>query len=146
MHIFEMDLDDIKDGLPLYIEYYNNHEGNCWTEETARKRIHQVLSIEDSYSIMMKTDDGEAAGFVVGYFKQYDDIIGYTLDEIIISSANQGKGLGSVLLQEIERRAKEEGASCIELQAVSDAMHERYYGKAGYKNAVNFTMKVKWFA
>ncbi len=58
---------------------------------------------------------------------------------------HQNKGLGSALLKEIENRVKEKGASCVELQAVNDEKHERYYGKAGYKNAVNFVMKVKWF-
>lgn len=93
----------------------------------------------------MKDNEGKPIGFVMGYFKQYDDIVGYTLEEIIISSENQNKGLGSVLLEEVENRVEEKGASCVELQAVSDEMHERYYGKAGYKNAVNFVMKVKWF-
>ena len=30
-----------------------------------------------------------------------------------------------------------------ELQAVKDEMHERYYGKAGYRDAKNFVLKVK---
>lgn len=38
------------------------------------------------------------------------------------------------------------GASCVELQAVKDEMHERYYGKAGYYDTKNFVLKVKWFA
>ena len=25
-----------------------------------------------------------------------------------------------------------------------DKMHEKYYGKAGYRDAKNFVMKVKW--
>jgi predicted N-acetyltransferase YhbS len=145
MIISEMKLNDISTVLPLYIDYYNNCEGGCWTKETARKRIHQVLAMEDSYSLIMKRDDGTAVGFVMGYFKQYDDIVGYTLEEIIISRENQNKGLGSALLAEVEHSVKEKGASCVELQAVSDEMHERYYGKAGYKNAKNFVMKVKWF-
>lgn len=145
MKIEKMNLNDINQVLRLYIDYYNNHEEGCWTEKTARKRIHQVLSMEDSYSLIMKNDKGEPVGFVMGYFKQYDDIVGYTLEEIIISSECQNKGLGSVLLKEVENRVKEKGASCVELQAVSDPMHERYYGKAGYKNAANFVMKVKWF-
>ncbi len=136
---------DIDCVLPLYMDYYNNHEESCRTAETARKRVHQVISMEDSYSLIMKDDEGKAIGFVMGYFKQYDDIIGYTLEEIVISSENQNKGWGSALLEELENRVKENGASCVELQAVSDEMHERYYGKAGYKNAVNFVLKVKWF-
>ena len=50
-----------------------------------------------------------------------------------------------MLLRELEQRVKEKGASCVELQAVNDDMHERYYGKAGYQNVKNFVMKVKWF-
>lgn len=145
MTISEMCLADIDCVLPMYIDYYNNHEGSCWTEETAKKRIHQVLSIEDSYSLIMKDGEGKAVGFVMGYFKQYDDIVGYTLEEIVISSEKQNKGLGSALLEKLENKVKEKGALCVELQAVSDEVHERYYGKAGYKNAVNFVMKVKWF-
>lgn len=145
MNIAEMYLNDIENVLELYVDYYNNHEEGCWTKETARKRIYQVLSIEDSYSLIMKTDDGNVIGFAMGYFKQYDDIVGYTLEEIIISAQNQGKGFGSCLLTELERRVKEKGGSCVELQAVNDELHERYYGKAGYKNAQNFVMKVKWF-
>ena len=72
-------------------------------------------------------------------------LIGYTLEEIVVSYNYQNKGLGSQLLSELESKVKEAGASCIELQAVKDEKHERYYGKAGYKDAKNFVMKVKWF-
>jgi len=48
-------------------------------------------------------------------------------------------------LAELEARVKEVGASCVELQAVKDELHESYYGKAGYHDAKNFVLKVKWF-
>lgn len=41
---------------------------------------------------------------------------------------------------------KVKGAACMELQAVKDEHHERFYGKVGFRNAKNFVMKVKWFA
>ena len=145
MQINEMHVEDIKLVLPLYIEYYNKHEDGCWTEATAKKRIKQVLTIEDSYSLLMKDDNDVACGFVMGYFKQYDDIVGYALEEIIISYQYQNKGLGSMLLATLEEKVKEAGASCIELQAVNDEMHEKFYGKAGFGNVRNFVMKVKWF-
>ena len=130
--------------LPLYISYYNGQEKGCWTEVTAGKRIHQVLNIVDSYGLIME-DRGTAIGFVMGYFKQYDDIVGYTLEEIVISAEYQNKGYGSTLLKELEKCVRQKGAACIELQAVADEHHEHYYGKAGYHNAKNFVMKVKWF-
>ena len=145
MQIAEMKVEDIDLVLPLYIEYYNKYEGSCWTEETAKKRIRQVLTIEDSFSLIMRDDNDIVCGFVMGYFKQYDDIVGYTLEEIIILHQYQNKGLGSMLLATLESKVKEAGASCVELQAVNDEMHEKYYGKAGYSDAKNFVMKVKWF-
>lgn len=144
MLVREMELEDIAAVLPLYISYYNEQENGCWNENTAAKRIHQVLSMEDSYGLIVE-EANNVLGFVMGYFKQYDDIIGYTLDEIVIAYKYQNKGIGSMLLRELEWRVKEKGASCVELQAVNDDMHERYYGKASYQNAVNFVLKVKWF-
>ncbi len=146
MQIEVMELTDIDSVIPLYIDYYNNHEDGCWTEITAKRRIQQVLNIEGSYSLIMRDANGDVCGFAMGYYKQYDDIVGYTLEEILISHKYQNKGLGSVLLAELESRVNAAGASCVELQAVKDEMHERYYGKAGYHDAKNLVMKVKWFA
>jgi len=135
---------DIHRVIPLYLDQYNRVEGGCWTEEKATRRIRQVLTMEDSYSLLM-TDGGETIGFAMGYFKQYDDIVGYTLEEIVIDPHLQNRGLGTQLLAELESRVRSAGAACIELQAVKDEMHEAYYGKVGFKDAKNFVLKVKWF-
>ena len=144
MQIREMTTGDIQAVLPIYISYYNVHEDGCWTEESAGKRIHQVLTMENSFSLVLE-ENNAIIGFAMGYFKQYDDIIGYTLEEIIIAYEYQNNGIGTAFLSELERIVQEKGASCVELQAVNDEHHERYYGKAGYHNAKNFVMKVKWF-
>ena len=52
MKIREMTASDIKAVLPLYISYYNEQENGCWTEELAAKRIHQVLNMEGSFSLI----------------------------------------------------------------------------------------------
>ncbi|MBD5467337.1 MAG: GNAT family N-acetyltransferase [Lachnospiraceae bacterium] len=144
MEVRKIEAKDLSLMLPVYISYYNEQENGCWTEITAGKRIHQVLSMEDSYGLIMKENDA-TVGFAMGYFKQYDDIKGYTLEEIVIATEYQNKGYGSALLKELEMQVCKQGAACIELQAVSDEHHEHYYGKAGYHNAKNFVMKVKWF-
>ncbi len=143
MRLRELTPEDIPALLPLYLDWYNGHEGGCWTEETAEKRICQVLTIRDAYGLLLE-ENGRPIGFAMGYFKPYDDLTGYTLEEIVIAGDRQGMGLGSRLLGELEARVKARGAACVELQAVADEMHEHYYGKAGYQNAKNFVMKVKW--
>lgn len=140
----ELRVEDIEKILHLYIDYYNNCEGSCWTCETAYKRIHQVLSMEGAYGLLL--EEGEnTIGFAMGYFQQYDDIQSYVLEEILIGRERQGKGLGTALLAEVEKRVKALYASCVELKAVKDEMHEYYYTKAGFHPVKNFVLKVKWF-
>ncbi len=114
MHIREMTTADIPCVLPLYIDYYNTQDGSCWTAETADRRIRQVLGIQGAYALLLE-DQQETLGFVMGYFKQYDDLVGYTLEEIIIARAFQHKGLGSRLLADLEQRVSAQGAACVEL-------------------------------
>lgn len=134
MKIREMTTSDIQSVLPLYVSYYNEQEDGCWTGESAGRRIHQVLCMEDSFSLILEEKES-VLGFAMGYFKQCDDITGYTLEEIVIAYEYQNQGIGSTLMWELERTVKEKGASCIEIQSVNDEHHERFYGKADYHNA-----------
>ena len=143
MKIQVMNAEDIYKVLDLYINYYNKVEGSCWNEKTAYKRIHQVISMEDSFSLIAQ-DKTKTLGFVMGYFKQYDDIIGYTLEEIVIDYKFQNRGYGTALVKRLENYVKDMGASCVELKAGNDKMHDNFYGKIGYQDSSSFIDKVKW--
>lgn len=143
MKIQVMNVEDIYKVLDLYINYYNKVEGSSWNKKTAYKRIHQVVSMEDSFSLIAQ-DKTKTLGFVMGYFKQYDDIIGYTLEEIVIDYKFQNRGYGTALVKRLENYVKDIGASCVELKAVNDKMHDNFYGKIGYKDSNSFIDKVKW--
>ena len=139
----EMTVADTAKVLPLYIDYYNICEGGCWTAETAGKRIRQVLSMNGGWGLLLEED--VPVGFAMGYFKQYDDLCAFTLEEIVIERGRQGKGFGSALLSEVENRVRSLGAAGVELSAVNDEAHHRFYARAGYGDAKNFVLKVKWF-
>ncbi|WP_322200322.1 GNAT family N-acetyltransferase [Acutalibacter intestini] len=141
----EMGPEDAGAVVPLDIDYYNACEGGQWTEETAGRRIRQVLGMDGGWGLLLE-EDGQPAGFVMGYFKPYDDLTSFVLEEIVISRARQGKGLGTLLLAEVERRVQELGASGVELSAVNDEVHHRFYSRAGYRDVQNFVPKVKWFS
>lgn len=133
---------DMEKAILLYIEYYNVQEGGEWTEQTTYKRIHQVLSREDSYCLVLE-NNGQMIAFVLGYYEQYDDGFAYDLIEIVVAAKYQGLGIGTKLMTELEKRVKEAGAMLIQLQAVHDAFHEYFYKKLGYKNASNLILKTK---
>ncbi len=134
---------DIGRVIPLYMEYYNTKEDGCWTYETTFRRIHQVWSREDAYCLLLE-EDGAPVGFAMGYFEQFDDISAYDLAEIVVDGRRQGQGLGTRLMAELERRVKALGASMVQLLAVRDEKHERFYGRLGYQDAGNLALKGKW--
>lgn len=145
MKIMEMTAKDIKDVIPLYMDHYNNYEDCSWTEEQVQKRIHQIVTIEDGFSQIMREEDGSTLGFVMGWFRQYDDLVSYYLDEIVVVHSKQSQGYGSTLLAEVDRRVKEKGAAGVELQAINDEMHDHFYTKAGFGKADNYVLRCKWF-
>lgn len=130
--------------LPLYIGYYNRHEEGQWTEESAGRRIRQVLGMDGGWGLALM-EAGEPLGFAMGYFKPYDDLTSFVLEEIVVAGERQGQGLGTRLLAETERRVRARGAAGVELQAVNSPLHAHFYQKAGYGDAKNFVLKVKWF-
>lgn len=134
--------DDVQKIVPLYIEYYNNNEDGDWTQETTYKRIHQVLSHEDSYCLILENNE-TVLGFAMGYFEQYDDCFAYDLVEIVVSTKLQNQGIGTQFMNELEKQVKEKGAMLIQLQAVNDDHHNHFYGKLGYKDAKNLILKTK---
>lgn len=134
--------DDIALVIPMYIDYFNNVEGGEWTEHTVQKRLSQIVSREDFYGLITYIEN-EPAAFAVGYFEQFDDGIAYDLVEIVVATEHQNKGIGTYLMGELERRAKEKGAFTMSLQAVNDDRHDRFYGRLGYGNTKNFVLKCK---
>lgn len=134
---------DIHMILPLYIEYYNGCEGGQWTAETTYKRIHQVWSREDSLCLLLERS-GEVLGFVMGYFEQYDDLKAYDLVEIVIAHRHQNQGLGTAFMKLLERQVQALGGAMIQLEAVNDPMHDRFYSRLQYRNCTNLVLKSKW--
>ena len=134
---------DIQRVIPRYMEHYNTYEDGAWTTETTYKRIHQVWSREDSLCLIL--EEGEhIIGFAMGYFEQYDDLKAYDLVEIVIAHACQNQGIGTQFMLELERRVKELGGAMIQLEAVNDEMHNRFYGKLNYQDCNNLVLKSKF--
>lgn len=126
------------------VEYYNNVEGRCWTFEKSYKRIHQVFAMEDSMCMVQTDDDGTITGYLMGYFKEFDDIRGYYLEEIVIFTGHQGKGYGTDFLKALQNVVRENNASIIELNSVNDDKHKSFYSKLGFYEAKNFVMMAKF--
>ena len=127
-----------------YVEYYNTCEDGCWTYEKAYKRIHQVMTIEDA-ECMVQYDGDAMTGFVMGYYKEFDDLKAYFLEEIVIFKGYQDKGYGTAFLTKLEEVVKQNGAEHVELISVNDEHHKHFYKKQGFYAATNLAMMGKHF-
>lgn len=68
----EKDLDML---IKFYMDYYNS-QGGTWTDDIARKRIHQIATMEDSL-VVLQFDKERLSGFLMGYVKYFDDSRGF---------------------------------------------------------------------
>lgn len=127
-----------------YVDYYNRCEGGCWTCEKAYKRIRQVLTMEGSECVVQYEND-VMTGFLMGYYKEFDDLKAYFLEEIVIFEGHQNRGCGAALLKELEKMVRANGAEHIELLSVNDEHHAHFYQKLGFFAASNLTMMGKHF-
>ena len=136
--------ENIHEVVNNYIDYYNNYEDGCWTYEKAYKRIHQVMTIEDA-ECMVQYVDGKLTGFVMGYYKEFDDLKAYFLEEIVIFAEYQNKGYGAAFMMELESIVRANGVEHIELISVNDEHHAHFYKKMGFYAANTLSMMGKHF-
>ena len=144
MEYIKLTEENIDEVIKNYIEYYNSCENGCWTYEKAYKRIHQVMTIEDAECIV-QYDEGEMVGFLMGYYKEFDDLKAYFLEEVVIFTNYQNKGYGTALLEELEVRVRKNGVEHIELISVNDEHHMHFYKKMWFYAASNLAMMGKHF-
>lgn len=136
--------ENIKEVVDAYVDYYNNHEDGYWTYEKAYKRIHQVMTIEGSESFVQYVD-GKLSGFIMGYYKEFDDLKAYFLEEIVIFKEYQNKGYGAAFLEYLEAVVRQNGVEHLELISVNDEHHMHFYKKLGFYAASNLVMMGKHF-
>lgn len=122
-----------------YMDYYNA-KGGSWTYDRAYKRIHQIASMEDSV-IILQFAKKEFTGFLMGYFKHFDDSVGFFLEEILVFSDFQGKGCGTAFLSHLKSELKKRDCSWIELLTTTGDQHQNFYSKNGYSKSSNLVLE-----
>lgn len=129
MKIRELQKSDLKVLTSKYIEHYNS-EGGTWTEDTAYKRLYQLLETPYSYGFVMYEDD--LVGFAIGKFSYFDDTVVFFLEEILVFHEYQRHGYGSLLMLELESEVQAQGAKKINLLTTESEQHQSFYEKLSY--------------
>lgn len=97
----------------LYIKVFNAEPWNDkWTLGTAHKRLNDI-HVSPNFEGVLYLEYGQVKGAIFGNYEQFYDGIHYNLREMFISNDLHGKGIGSKLLNELEKRLKGLGVTTI---------------------------------
>ena len=116
----------------LYIKVFNSEPWkDNWTFKTAYKRLKDIY-ISPNFQGILYVKDGQIKGGILGNYEQFYDGIHYNLREMFISNELQGKGIGSALLSELEKKLRVLGVTTIILFTSKGNKTNKFYLKNAF--------------
>ena len=130
-----MELSDVPQLVGMYVETFNAPPWNDgWTEETAGRRLHQMINVEDFFGLCTY-QDGILCEMILGCMEQYYDRMIFSVREFCVSNQMRGQGLGTEIFRYFERKLKEAGVDEILLYTLRSASTIEFYCKQGMEEA-----------
>ncbi len=118
----------------LYVSVFNAEPWNdLWTFETARKRLSDILQTPGFIGFVCL--EHELLGFAVGYCEQWFDNTHFYLKEMCVRTGMQRKGIGTRLIDHLERALAEMNVDRVYLLTMKDGQAEAFYAKNGYRTS-----------
>ena len=131
---------DLEEFITLYAKYFND-ENDDFPLENVRKRLNQIYTMNDSIFLLAKHNDNILGG-ITGYLDWFETPVLHIV-EILVLKEYQNNNIGTLLIQEIEKRAKTLGATSIYLETLNDEKHENFYIRNGFITNTNLIYKYK---
>lgn len=128
----DLTLNDLNELINIYIDAFNSEPWNDkWTKESAYKRLHAMINVEDFYGLGAYKDDKICAG-IIGCKEEYYDGTIYNLREFFVDNSLRGHGIGTKIFSEIEKRLKSQNVREIVLYTKRGIMTEGFYEKCNF--------------
>lgn len=124
----------IEDALVRHLDRLSEIETECFIDEAFTKE--QILHLLKEYNCvnLVARVDGIIAGFVIGMMYVDRKALHAHILTIDVSPAYRRRGIGQLLLQEIERIFKEKGVNASHLEVREDNVAAiNLYRKLGYE-------------
>lgn len=124
----------VEDASVKYLDRLYEIETECFGEEAfTKKQIAQLLTDYNSISLIAR-ENGEIVGFIVGMVYPDRKAINGHILTIDVSPSHRRKGIGQMLLQEMESIFSHKGVQACLLEVREDNVAATgLYRKLGYK-------------
>lgn len=132
MEYRELNLSKLDEVIPMFIETFNEEPWNDkWTGEITKKRLTQMLNCQGAYGLVAYLNN-EVVGMILGNHEYYYTGMQFVIKEFCVNNKLKGKGIGTKLLNEFEKRLKDRGIKEIVLTTLRNEKTEGYYKSRGY--------------
>ncbi|MDJ0703878.1 MAG: GNAT family N-acetyltransferase [Leptolyngbyaceae cyanobacterium MO_188.B28] len=125
----------------LFISVFSNSPWNeTWTQEAALERLEDCYNTPGSYGIVAIVED-TVCGFAIGHAERWYQDKHFFLREMCVQSTKQRNGIGSKIIDLLQRSLVSERVSVIYLLTMRDSPAEAFYEKCGFlKNSKMIVM------
>jgi len=116
-----------------YVETYNSPPWNDeWTEPLAAEKLKEIMDSSGSYGLVCYDDASNFAGAILGNSETYFNCKHFFIKDFFVSLSLQGKGIGSLLMAELEKRLAAKGITKTYLFTSKGDQTEGFYNRRGY--------------
>ena len=129
----EITIEDLSELAKIYAETFNSDPWyDKWTRKTAEKRLSQMINNGGFFGIVSYNEEG-ITGMILGEEEQYFDGVIFNIKEFCVKNDLRGKGIGTELFKEFERRLK--GMGIRETVLMTNLEDEDFYKKRGFNRS-----------
>lgn len=134
---------DLQGCADIVVEEFNK-QGEGFTPETARGRVHQLYEMNPDLCFCLELS-GKMIGLIFCERFNYAKGNYMWISEFVIKEDYQGKGYGKKTLEFIMKVAKEKRVGVIQLQTREDGKALKIYEKFGFKKTgfINLEKEIK---
>lgn len=116
-----------------YVETYNAPPWNDqWTEALAFEKLSELMDCRGAFGLVCYDDNNDFAGAILGNPEIYFDCKQFFIKDFFVSLTLQGKGIGSLLMSEFEKRLANMGIDKVYLFTSRGERTEGFYQKRGF--------------
>ena len=116
-----------------YVETYNAPPWNDeWTESLAAEKLKEIMGCCGSFGLVCHDAEGGFAGAILGHSETYFNCKHFFIKDFFVSPSLQGRGVGSLLMAELEKRLVARGITSIYLFTSKGNRTEGFYKRKGY--------------
>jgi aminoglycoside 6'-N-acetyltransferase I len=116
-----------------YVETYNAPPWNDqWTEKLALEKFDEMMDCRGSFGLVCYDDDDKFSGVILGNPELYFNCKQFFIKDFFVPLSLQGKGIGSLLMAEFEKRLSAMGIDKVYLFTSKGERTEGFYKKRGF--------------